>query len=212
MEQKSDATHPTRQPCDISTYMRLRNPLALAVLFFLLASPELSRASVRKIDSNTTRGSDDFETAHTCAGCHNGASADNGILVASADSSVALWNSRSESISVTPGGEGTSGERTRLCLGCHDGVMSLRNIDVSSAGPISGRSVGTSHPYGVPYKATQRPDLHAKPASLPLFMDRDGQAIIECITCHDPHSSRSETSLLRVTVNNSLICRDCHTY
>jgi len=94
-----------------------------------------------------------------------------------------------------------------LCLSCHD-----------KQGPAAAKTVGQySHPVGVAVKVSQK---------LPLFNRDENTPVMECGSCHDPHSWTPEgnskggginvegdgsSSFLRETnLEQSILCNECH--
>ncbi|MDI3280324.1 MAG: cytochrome c3 family protein [Bacillota bacterium] len=107
------------------------------------------------------------------------------------------------------GGLPQPGERiadpTSLCLSCHDGTMAVNEV-ISPPGAREGR-LSSDHP--VEISVPQLPNyqrLEVIRLDLPL---KDGTTLT-CITCHDPHDSRSLPGSLRVSNERSGLCFRCH--
>lgn len=114
-----------------------------------------------------------------------------------------------------------------LCLSCHDDVVAAapptseawfagqRTLGAPATGFSPGRKIG-HHPYRVDYPANTNPyyvpigaDLAC---DLPLYrLSLTGKArlSLECPTCHDVHSSDSD-SYLRVSLQHNELCLCCH--
>ena len=110
-----------------------------------------------------------------------------------------------------------------LCLSCHDGTVALGSVlnraDVISFAsgltmPVGRTNLGTDlrndHPVSFTYDgnlSSTNPNLK-NPSTLPSKIKlENGQ--LQCMSCHDPHSS-SYSSLLVQTSQNSTLCISCH--
>jgi predicted CXXCH cytochrome family protein len=84
-------------------------------------------------------------------------------------------------------------EITALCYSCHDGT-------ITNKGKHFFQKSGGTHPIGV--KPSERVNM---PESFPL----DSKGRMTCATCHNPHSSDTE-SYLRVSNKGGQLCLTCH--
>lgn len=112
---------------------------------------------------------------------------------------------------------------SRLCLSCHDGTIALSQtfntsrpiggslkITAGDAGHI-GTVLSDDHPVSFVYDAglaTQNGQLRS-PGSLSTSLPLDGQARLQCTTCHDPHNN-IRGAFLRMDNRASQMCISCH--
>jgi predicted CXXCH cytochrome family protein len=119
---------------------------------------------------------------------------------------------------------------TRLCLSCHDGtvavgaVLSMRSpvrmVGTDDRGRIRagsaanfGHDLSSTHPVSFRYDqelALQNPRLRwpiADPAG-EVGVDASGQ--VQCTSCHDPHSSKSERYPFWRKATFQEVCVSCH--
>jgi predicted CXXCH cytochrome family protein len=116
---------------------------------------------------------------------------------------------------------------SRLCLSCHDGTIALNKYAGSKAGgspvymptdpnptmnPNLTTDLSDDHPISFPYSA----DLVSKsqmnnPAALPPEVKLDSDGMLQCASCHDPHSNEFGNFLV---IDNKLpgspLCVACH--
>jgi predicted CXXCH cytochrome family protein len=111
---------------------------------------------------------------------------------------------------------------SRVCLSCHDGTIAVGQtrkgrIEMVGAGdgkiPGSSRSnLGTdlrqSHPFSIPSNAS--PGTRNPPHGR---VKLDAQALVQCTSCHDPHSEYGGTvegKFLVQPTSRSALCTSCH--
>lgn len=131
----------------------------------------------------------------------------------------------------TPQPDGAS----RLCLSCHDGTVALGEIGssrrrVPMAGPqrlgqgrpgYLGTDLSGAHPVSIPMPDTvdfdDTADMGVRPASAIVVdpsVHLDNNKLMQCTTCHDPHSDSNYQSgrtphfWVRPTVTE--VCLACH--
>jgi predicted CXXCH cytochrome family protein len=112
---------------------------------------------------------------------------------------------------------------SRVCLSCHDGTIAVgqtlrRRIEMSGTPdgriPATRRSnLGTdlrrSHPVSIQASGspgTHRPSGHGR-------VQADAQGLVQCTSCHDPHSEyggSSEGKFLLQDTARSALCTSCH--
>jgi predicted CXXCH cytochrome family protein len=110
---------------------------------------------------------------------------------------------------------------SKLCLSCHDGTIGLDSVGdrltpVPIAGLLSRRSnlstdLSDDHPISFPYDfdlAARRPGI-VPPTLLPQEVRLDGEAQVQCTTCHDSHSDEFGDFLV-MSNESSALCRSCH--
>ncbi len=112
---------------------------------------------------------------------------------------------------------------SRICLSCHDGTIAvgqLRKGRIEVTGTPDGRisptrrsNLGTdlrmSHPISI--DATRSPNLHAPSASGHVKLD--GQRLVQCTSCHDPHAEfggSPEGKFLVAPTARAELCASCH--
>lgn len=114
------------------------------------------------------------------------------------------------------------------CLSCHDGSVELGD-HVKSAGtnttkyaPAFGTDLGVHHPVSFKYTAGLDAELYDPTATASglgnnidddlLFSDGTNNTLMECASCHDPHSTGIAVAdkLVRKTNTNSQLCLTCH--
>ncbi|MBT8486894.1 MAG: cytochrome c3 family protein, partial [Phycisphaerae bacterium] len=114
---------------------------------------------------------------------------------------------------------------SKMCLSCHDGTIALgsvvsRDQIIQMAGGVMtlppghanlGTDLSDDHPISFRYDATlvgRDPKL-TDPAALPLALERDHNAELQCTTCHEAHDNRFGHFLVADNTNSAL-CRACH--
>lgn len=135
----------------------------------------------------------------------------------------------------TPGGVDELDKYSRMCLSCHDGTIALNDFH-NGGGPNifidDGAKVGADgdlsddHPIGntAEYDVAGAPGRF-NPAVLsgagvwgfgpgyfpevPLF-HLDGEEVVSCSTCHNPHGKTGVDHLLRKDNAGSALCLTCH--
>ena len=109
-----------------------------------------------------------------------------------------------------------------LCLSCHDGTIALGTVSnqTSSIGMGSvisltgtgnlGTDLSNDHPFSFNYDANlaSANGQLVSPASLGNTVSLE-EGKVQCTSCHDAHSSVN-TSFLKVTSQNSMLCTSCH--
>ncbi len=113
---------------------------------------------------------------------------------------------------------------SKLCLSCHDGVTAIDNYGGSggtgltiSGGAALGTDLSNDHPIGIEYPtalpgefndpATFAPGINSGPGV--SLVDFAGVMRVECTSCHNVHNN-GLGSFLRVPVQESYICLQCH--
>jgi len=157
--------------------------------------------------------------ANPCVFCH--AMHGGGMSLSSRPDPTA--NYRPYESSTMRGSPGRPSGASRVCLSCHDGTIAVgqtlkRRIDVTGAPdgkiPASRRSnLGTdlrsSHPFSI--SASGSPGTRAPPAHGRVRADKQG--LIQCTSCHDPHSEfggSPEGKFLVESTTRSALCGECH--
>lgn len=129
---------------------------------------------------------------------------------------------------------GTPSERTRLCFSCHDGVTALNALNnppnaaggaVTMAGnnTISGNAVvsfdlSDDHPIGIVYNngtaslrtLTAAAGAVVKITALNTPTGTTGTSVVECSSCHEPHSENPAFLPLAGGNTASQLCLTCH--
>lgn len=119
------------------------------------------------------------------------------------------------------------------CLSCHDGTIGIDVIinepngssatptnqtleDIFTTGPDTIKILGTDlrndHPISMTYDpaldAQFSPIADIETAGLKLFDDAGGNNMVQCATCHNPHTTNP--TFLRIANNQSNLCLTCH--
>ncbi len=110
---------------------------------------------------------------------------------------------------------------SKLCLSCHDGITAIDSFGGNTGGETitTTANLGTNllddHPVSMDWnhQTIDWPNctnschfIHGQiTIDLPMF-DRK----IQCATCHDVHNGTGLPSMLRITMDNSELCVDCH--
>jgi predicted CXXCH cytochrome family protein len=128
----------------------------------------------------------------------------------------------SNTLSAVPGQPTGS---SKLCLSCHDGTIALGSVlsrgqTIGMAGGITtlppgksnlGTDLSDDHPISFRYDSSlvsKDPKL-VEPAAIPKTLRLDGQANLQCSTCHDAHDN-SRGNFLVLDNSNSQLCIACH--
>lgn len=155
---------------------------------------------------------------------------------------VSLWNHGLSAATYTPYSSrtlaaGTLGQPTgasKLCLTCHDGTVAIGDVQNrpygTGTGVITGltavllgssiNTLGTDlrndHPVSFNYNAALaaiNPELVA-PAALTGKIKPDGNGVLQCTSCHDPHSDTNPKFLHAGYKDGSgygsPLCKTCH--
>jgi predicted CXXCH cytochrome family protein len=130
-----------------------------------------------------------------------------------------LWNRNYDSTGVTPYGTtvatnfSTPGPMSQTCLSCHVGNQDLGSIvngTSDTLGTIAAHSVGTNlrddHPVGLIIPATA--DYNDAQSTYPTFMDGAVTGLVECASCHEPHTGAAGAKFLRT--GGTIACDACH--
>jgi len=113
---------------------------------------------------------------------------------------------------------------SKLCLSCHDGVTAIDNYGGTTGGSIMmgtvnadanlGTDLRNDHPIGLQYPDSGVNTGFNDPAGFVgvKLVTVNGQARVECTSCHDPHdySLGSSEPYLRRTLSGSILCLECH--
>ena len=135
----------------------------------------------------------------------------------------------------SPGGVNELDVYSRMCLSCHDGTVALNDFHNGGGTDVfidEGSRVGADgdlsddHPIGntAEYPVNGAPGRW-QPASLtpsgvwgfggggfpevPLF-EHNGEQVVSCSTCHNPHGKAGIPNLLRKDNAGSALCFTCH--
>lgn len=111
-------------------------------------------------------------------------------------------------------GSGPEGP-SKMCLSCHDGVTAMDSYGggtgtkVMTGPAVLSADLTNDHPIGIVYP-TNDPGYNP-PAGFQgvKLVNINGQDRVECTSCHEPHNN-TLGNFLRRTVNESLICLECH--
>lgn len=135
----------------------------------------------------------------------------------------------------SPGGVDELDQYSRMCLSCHDGTVALNDfhngggpdVYISDAKKVGGGdgSLQDDHPIGITAvypiggssqfnAAAQYPTGHYGfgPGffpEIPLF-EFQGDQVVSCSTCHNPHGKENIDFLLRKDNAVSALCLTCH--
>lgn len=161
-----------------------------------------------------------IEGNQVCLPCHT---PHNALL--SGEDNV-LWNhaETGESFDMYSSSAGQPQGPSKMCLSCHDGVTAIDNyggnggtgIQISGSAAL-GSDLSNDHPIGIEYP-TARPAEYNDPATFApginfgpgvRLVTLGGADRVECTSCHEPHNN-GLTSFLRVPLQESYICLQCH--
>jgi predicted CXXCH cytochrome family protein len=132
----------------------------------------------------------------------------------------------SNTLKVQPG---EPGAQSRLCLSCHDGTVALDSfgnrggtVHMGAGTSLIGTDLSDDHPVGIRWQHQNKGvscanchRLHMGGSSSLLnsplpFYGTAHQRTIECSTCHEPHNLNNEVHLLRLSLDHSKLCFQCH--
>lgn len=136
--------------------------------------------------------------------------------------SAAFTSYQSPTLNASPGNPAAG--PSKLCLSCHDGTVALgqtvalgvvQTSGVMGSNAVTGVDFGRHHPVGIRpvddgqiYTGlSQTPAVSADPSV------RLRSNLIECVTCHDPHSENIDATRGRFLVRSnqaSALCLACH--
>ncbi len=136
--------------------------------------------------------------------------------------------------SSSPGGVDELDQFSRMCLSCHDGTIALNAFHNGGGPPIfidegarigAGGDLSDDHPIGITaeYPIGGNGGFNAATLSpagfwgfgpgffpeVPLF-PFNGEEVVSCSTCHDPHANAGIDHLLRKSNADSDLCLTCH--
>jgi predicted CXXCH cytochrome family protein len=104
---------------------------------------------------------------------------------------------------------------SKMCLSCHDGVTAIDSYggatgSIVITGPANlGNDLSNDHPIGIEYPNSD-PGYNAPSGFQGVKLETiNGKQRVECTSCHEPHNN-GLGSFLRRTLNESLICLECH--
>ena len=207
--------------------MKLRNLLiavAAAGVTWLTASADIT-GSAHDFSGSSWGGGE------ICKPCHTPHFADDIGYLWAHELSVATYTLFDGS-TTSAGGVDELDKYSRMCLSCHDGTVALNNYH-NGGGPDlfidSGENLGTDlsddHPIGssANYPIAGSSRFNAATLSpigfygfgggffptVPLF-PFNGEEVVSCSTCHDPHSRPGIDNLLRLDNAGSALCLTCH--
>ncbi len=134
----------------------------------------------------------------------------------------------------SPGGVDELDQYSRMCLSCHDGTVALNAFRNGGGAPIyidesarvgAGGDLSDDHPIGIDaeYPINGSSQLHAPTLTpsgyygfggtgfptIPLF-PFNGQQVVSCSSCHNPHAKAGIDHLLRKSNAGSDLCLTCH--
>ena len=159
-----------------------------------------------------------------CIFCHtpHNARSDTSFLWNRADSTANYTTYQSSTLYATVGQPSGA---SKLCLSCHDGTIALgdvlsRSTEIPFAGGVRflpdgptklGTDLSDDHPVSFPYAESQsgNPSEFASPSTLTGSVKLDDSGLVQCTSCHDPHSDQYGDFLVDPNVSGSL-CLTCH--
>jgi len=112
----------------------------------------------------------------------------------------------------------TPGSGTRFCIRCHDGTIARATFNVPREAPpvfrsnldsFSAAHDGSNHPVGVEYP-NLRKGFRPSVAVLAKGTVQLPNNRVECVSCHDPHSSAGVDRMLVTSNARSALCLTCH--
>jgi len=122
---------------------------------------------------------------------------------------------------------------SKLCLSCHDGTIAIgsllnltgvtgpANLPVTGPGVTAGKLTSAStafigtdlrddHPLSFDYSLSYPANVEIKAASaLPAEVKLDGNNMVQCTSCHDPHGTIYPAFMVK-TLENGVLCEACH--
>ncbi len=199
--------------------------VSVAVFAGLMGVASLSYAMVQGSAHDFTGPNYDFG-ADICLPCHtphNPVTNPDGLLwnhKVSSPTYMLYTHSTLDALMPDPDGQ------SKLCLSCHDGTVALDSFGRQTGGTNAGKDalpgidLRKDHPVSLywnhqtsssGYESGRGGDCtlchKSPPVGDPL---RFFESYIECATCHDVHNNAGLTSLLRMTLDRSAICLQCH--
>jgi predicted CXXCH cytochrome family protein len=104
---------------------------------------------------------------------------------------------------------------SKMCLSCHDGVTAVDSYGgttgstVMQGSKVLGTDLSNDHPIGIEYPANDAG--YNPPAGFNgvKLITINGAQRVECTSCHEPHNN-GLGNFLRRTLDESLICLECH--
>ena len=222
---------------------RLTIPMLAAVAFVLLTCT--ARAGI--VGSAHDFSGKSWSGGEICKPCHT----PHGATVKDSnnnDIGAPIWNRNlpvSTSYKMYIGGVATDNQEidsnSILCMSCHDGTIALDSFGGATGGTIIGTGTGanakanlgtdltTDHPVGAaaiwPTGATYMvdPALRNSAGIMPLRkLASNGQLVVGCSSCHEPHNRKNLPKLLWVSNNTAVttvdgrnvpgsgLCLNCH--
>lgn len=132
-----------------------------------------------------------------------------------------LWNhaetQQTFTMYTTLGGNTGTGPEgpSKMCLSCHDGVTAIDSYGgatgsvVITGSAALGTNLSNDHPIGIVYPVGDAG--YNEPAGFNgvRLVTINGQQRVECTSCHEPHNNQMG-NFLRRTLDESLICLECH--
>ncbi len=141
-----------------------------------------------------------------------------------------LWNHQVTTTTFvvysSPTLKGTPGQPrgvSKLCLSCHDGTVAVDSFGTMTgsemiAGTVNlGFDLSNDHPISIRWN--HQTDFITSGACIKCHNPRPSDInpilpfydrYIECATCHDVHNKSGFPSLLRMTMDKSALCIQCH--
>jgi predicted CXXCH cytochrome family protein len=116
---------------------------------------------------------------------------------------------------------------SKLCLSCHDGTIALGAVlsepnEIDFPGRFRfitedrdsylGTDLADDHPVSFPYDealAAASDELRS-PSALSGAVQLDGEGLLQCTACHDPHKDPLRNNFLVLTNARSELCLECH--
>ncbi len=155
-----------------------------------------------------------------CMPCHTPHNA-----VLSGEAGV-LWNhaETQETFTMYSSTAGQPEAPSKLCLSCHDGVTAIDNYGgVTSTGIVItgdanlGTDLSNDHPIGIVYPTSNPTEFNDPTGFSPgigggpgvQLVTINGVDRVECTSCHQVHNN-GLGSFLRVPIQESFLCMECH--
>ncbi len=193
----------------------------VAVALLSCAWPAAARVAGSKHDFSTT-GPGEYRAAterDVCIFCHVSHRAGPQSLSNRPDTTATHRPYESSTMQTAPGAPSGA---SRLCLSCHDGTIAVGQTRTRTIKMVKGNqplerghraNLGTdlrqSHPISMasPAAGAVRPPLRGDAVHL------DGQGLVQCTSCHDPHEEFRDPEIGKFLVKpsaRSAICVSCH--
>ena len=191
--------------------------------------------------AQTTRITDVFSSSHNfvpggrspvtttddraCIFCHvsHSGSTSTGYLWNQRQSSAAYTPYQSPTLTASPGNP-AAGLASRLCLSCHDGTVApgqsvaigtIPTFGSMTSDDITGLDFRRHHPVGI--RPIDDGQIYSGLAQTPATSANSNvklpNNLVECVTCHDPHSEFIDPArgkFLVVTNQGGALCLACH--